>query len=93
LGLNSGNSDCYKYLGIGYDCMPIVGRYSGILKDSKKTNFEKDEKKYLKSRGTVYGSVNFYDEYLYGDFVEKSKNWIFLFLPFYAMPSFSHLIV
>jgi hypothetical protein len=54
--------------------MRIVRRCPGILKDSKKTDFKKDEKKYLKSRGTVYGSVSPYDEYLYGDLVEKSKN-------------------
>ena len=73
--------------------MRIVRRYSEILEDSKRTDFEKDEKKYLESRGTVYGSVNLYNEYLYGNLVEKSKNWTFLPLPFHAMPPFSHLVV
>jgi hypothetical protein len=73
--------------------MQIVRRYPKILKDSKRADSEKDEKKYLKSRGTVYGSIGPYNEYLYGDLVEESKNWTFLPLPFYAMPPFSHLVV
>ena len=73
--------------------MRIVGRCPGILEDSKRTDSEKDEKKYLESRGTVYGSVGPYDEYLYGDLVEESKNWTFLPLPSHAMPPSSHLVV
>jgi hypothetical protein len=73
--------------------MRIVERYPEILKNSKRTDSEKDEKKYFESRGTVYGFVNPYDEYLYGDLVEKSKNWTFLPLLFHAMPPSSHLIV
>jgi hypothetical protein len=54
--------------------MRIVKRYPGILEDSKRTDSEKDEKKYLESRGTVYGSVGPYNEYLYGNLIEESKN-------------------